>query len=186
MVVLDSSIANVALPHIAGSLSASTDESTWVLTSYLVSNGIMLPASGWLARRIGRKRLLMLSILAFTGASMLCGMALEYADADCGAHPAGRGRRRHAAAGAVDPARELSAGETRQGDGRLWSGHCGGAGDWPDAGRMDYRQLLLALDLLHQSCRWACWRCSWPTCTSEIRRICAKRARWPSTRSASA
>jgi MFS transporter, DHA2 family, multidrug resistance protein len=77
MVVLDSSIANVALPHIAGSLSASTDESTWVLTSYLVSNGIMLPASGWLARRIGRKRLLMLSILAFTGASMLCGMALS-------------------------------------------------------------------------------------------------------------
>ncbi len=77
MVVLDSSIANVALPHIAGSLSASTDESTWVLTSYLVSNGIMLPASGWIARRIGRKRLLMISILAFTGASMLCGMALN-------------------------------------------------------------------------------------------------------------
>ena len=77
MVVLDSSIANVALPHIAGSLSASTDESTWVLTSYLVSNGIMLPASGWIARRIGRKRLLMLSILSFTGASMLCGMALN-------------------------------------------------------------------------------------------------------------
>ncbi len=77
MVVLDSSIANVALPHIAGSLSASTDESTWVLTSYLVSNGIMLPASGWLSRRIGRKRLLMLSILAFTAASILCGMALN-------------------------------------------------------------------------------------------------------------
>ncbi|MDR3754180.1 MAG: DHA2 family efflux MFS transporter permease subunit, partial [Terracidiphilus sp.] len=77
MVVLDSSIANVALPHIAGSLSASTDESTWVLTSYLVSNAIMLPASSWIARRIGRKRLLMLSILAFTGASILCGMALN-------------------------------------------------------------------------------------------------------------
>ena len=76
MVVLDSSIANVALPHIAGSLSASTDESTWVLTSYLVSNAIMLPASGWIARRIGRKRLLMLSILVFTGASMLCGLAI--------------------------------------------------------------------------------------------------------------
>jgi MFS transporter, DHA2 family, multidrug resistance protein len=75
MVVLDSSIATVALPHIAGSLSASTDESTWVLTSYLVSSGIMLPASSWIARRIGRKRLLMLSILSFTIASMLCGMA---------------------------------------------------------------------------------------------------------------
>ena len=77
MVVLDSSVANVALPHIAGSLSASTDESTWVLTSYLVSNAIMLPATSWIARRIGRKRLLMLSILVFTGASMLCGAAFS-------------------------------------------------------------------------------------------------------------
>jgi DHA2 family multidrug resistance protein len=76
MVVLDSSVANVALPHIAGSLSASTDESTWVLTSYLVANAIMLPAAGWIARRIGRARLLMLSILLFTLASLLCGMAL--------------------------------------------------------------------------------------------------------------
>jgi DHA2 family multidrug resistance protein len=77
MVVLDSSVANVALPHIAGNLSASTDESTWVLTSYLVSNAIMLPASGWIARRIGRKRLLMLSIMIFTLASLLCGMAIN-------------------------------------------------------------------------------------------------------------
>ncbi len=76
MVVLDSSVANVALPHIAGSLSASTDESTWVLTSYLVANAIMLPAAGWIARRIGRTRLLMFSILLFTVASLLCGMAL--------------------------------------------------------------------------------------------------------------
>jgi len=76
MVVLDSSVANVALPHIAGNLSAATDEATWVLTSYLVSNAIMLPASGWITRRIGRKRLLMLSILVFTGASMLCGAAI--------------------------------------------------------------------------------------------------------------
>jgi DHA2 family multidrug resistance protein len=77
MVVLDSSVANVALPHIAGNLSASTDEATWVLTSYLVSNAIMLPATSWITRRIGRKRLLMVSILLFTGASMLCGMAFS-------------------------------------------------------------------------------------------------------------
>jgi len=77
MVVLDSAVANVALPHIAGDLSASTDESTWVLTSYLVANAIMLPAAGWLARRIGRKRLLILSILVFTGASLLCGIAVN-------------------------------------------------------------------------------------------------------------
>ena len=75
MVVLDSSVANVALPHIAGDLSASTDESTWVLTSYLVANAVMLPASGWLARRIGRKRLLLLSIITFTVASLFCGIA---------------------------------------------------------------------------------------------------------------
>jgi len=77
MVVLDSSVANVALPHIAGNLSATTDESTWVLTSYLVSNAIMLPATGWIARRMGRKRLLMTSIGVFTGASLLCGMAIN-------------------------------------------------------------------------------------------------------------
>ncbi len=77
MTVLDSSVANVALPHIAGNLSASTDESTWVLTSYLVSNAIMLPATAWITRRIGRKRLLMISIVVFTGASLLCGIAIN-------------------------------------------------------------------------------------------------------------
>ena len=77
MVVLDSSVANVALPHIAGNLSASTDESTWVLTSYLVSNAIMLPATAWIARRMGRKRLLMISILVFSASSLLCGMAIS-------------------------------------------------------------------------------------------------------------
>src|SRR5664279_2372066 len=77
MVVLDSSVANVALPHIAGNLSASNDESTWVLTSYLVSNAIMLPVSAWIARRIGRKRLLLLSIVVFTAASLVCGAAIN-------------------------------------------------------------------------------------------------------------
>jgi DHA2 family multidrug resistance protein len=77
MVVLDSSVANVALPHIAGTLSASNDESTWVLTSYLVANAIMLPVSVWLARRIGRSRLLLLSIALFTVASLLCGLAVN-------------------------------------------------------------------------------------------------------------
>jgi DHA2 family multidrug resistance protein len=77
MTALNASVANVALPHIAGDLSATTDESTWVLTSYLVANAIMLPASSWLARRIGRKRLIIISILVFTVASLLCGMALN-------------------------------------------------------------------------------------------------------------
>ena len=77
MVVLDSSVANVSLPHIAGNLSSTTDESTWVLTSYLVATAIMLPAAGWIARRIGRTRLLLISILIFTAASLLCGMAIS-------------------------------------------------------------------------------------------------------------
>jgi len=75
MEVLDTSIANVALPHIAGNLGASTDESTWVLTSYLVSNAIVLPISGWLVTVFGRKRFFMTCIVLFTIASLLCGIA---------------------------------------------------------------------------------------------------------------
>jgi len=76
MVALDTSVANVALPHIAGSLSASTDEATWVLTSYLVTNAIVLPITDWLATYLGRKFFLILSITAFTLSSALCGAAL--------------------------------------------------------------------------------------------------------------
>src|SRR5437879_13233180 len=75
MEVLDPSIANVALPHIAGSLSAGTDESTWVLTSYLVSNAIVLPLSGWLSSIVGRKRFYMGCVMLFTISSFLCGLA---------------------------------------------------------------------------------------------------------------
>ncbi len=75
MEILDTSIANVALPHIAGDLGATNDESTWVLTSYLVSNAIVLPISGWLASRFGRKRFFLLCIFLFTISSMLCGAA---------------------------------------------------------------------------------------------------------------
>src|SRR3954467_7837190 len=75
MEVLDTSVANVALPHIAGNLSASTDEATWVLTSYLVSNAIILPATGWFSARFGRKRFLIVCIVIFTLSSALCGAA---------------------------------------------------------------------------------------------------------------
>ena len=75
MEVLDTSVANVALNHIAGNLSASTDEATWVLTSYLVSNAIVLPATGWLGRFFGRKRFLITCIVIFTISSALCGLA---------------------------------------------------------------------------------------------------------------
>ncbi len=75
MEALDTSIANVALPHIAGSLSASQDEATWVLTSYLVSNAVVLPISGWFSNRIGRKRFYMSCVTLFTLTSFLCGLA---------------------------------------------------------------------------------------------------------------
>ena len=75
MEVLDTSVANVALPHIAGNLSAGVDESTWVLTSYLVSNAIVLPLTGWFSTMFGRKRFYMTCVVIFTISSMLCGLA---------------------------------------------------------------------------------------------------------------
>jgi MFS transporter, DHA2 family, multidrug resistance protein len=75
MEVLDTSIANVALPHIAGNMGASSDESTWVLTSYLVSNAIVLPITGWLVSILGRKRFFMICIVLFTVSSLFCGIA---------------------------------------------------------------------------------------------------------------
>ncbi len=77
MQVLDTSIATVALPHIAGSLSATPDEATWVLTSYLISNAIILPMTGWLGNHFGRKRVFITCIGLFTGASALCGAAVN-------------------------------------------------------------------------------------------------------------
>ena len=73
--VLDTSIVNVALPHMQGSFSASVDEIAWVLTSYLVANGIMIPMTGWISSRFGRKRYFMISVSVFVAASALCGAA---------------------------------------------------------------------------------------------------------------
>lgn len=75
MEVLDTTVVNVSLPHIAGSMSASVDEATWTLTSYLVANAIILPMTGWLSNHFGRKRMLMTSVTGFTIASFLCGLA---------------------------------------------------------------------------------------------------------------
>ena len=105
MEVLDTSIANVALPHIAGNLGASNDESTWVLTSYLVSNAIVLPISGWLAGLFGRKRFFMLCITLFTISSLLCGIAPTSRRPDSFPRDAGRRRGRPATDGASHPGR---------------------------------------------------------------------------------
>src|ERR1700690_2686224 len=73
--VLDTSIVNVALPHMQGTFSASVDEIAWVVTSYLVANGIMIPLTGWISSRFGRKRYFMASVIVFVFASGLCGAA---------------------------------------------------------------------------------------------------------------
>ena len=77
MEILDTTIVNVALPHIAGSLSSSYSESTWVLTSYLVANGIVLPISAFLSRVFGRKQYFLIRIVTFPVCSFLCGIATE-------------------------------------------------------------------------------------------------------------
>ena len=75
MELLDTTVVNVAIPHISGNLAATVDEGTWVVTSYLVANAIVLPMSGWLARYLGRKKLLLLCVSGFTATSLLCGLA---------------------------------------------------------------------------------------------------------------
>src|ERR1700678_1126839 len=75
MEVLDTTVVNVSLPHIAGSLSASVDEAAWALTAYLVANAIVLPITGWLANYFGRKNMLLAAVGGFTIASVLCGLA---------------------------------------------------------------------------------------------------------------
>ena len=77
MEVLDTTIVNVALPHISGAMSASYDEATWTLTAYLVSNGIVLPISGISRKLLGRKRYFLICIAAFTVCSLLCGLATD-------------------------------------------------------------------------------------------------------------
>jgi len=75
MELLDTTVVNVAIPHIGGSLAATVEEGTWVVTSYLVANAIILPMSGWLARRLGRKNLLLTCVAGFTVTSLFCGLA---------------------------------------------------------------------------------------------------------------
>ena len=151
MEVLDTSVANVSLPYIAGNLSASTDEATWVLTSYLVSNAIILPATNWLGQLFGRKRFLISCIILFTLASALCGLAGSLGFLIMARVMQG------AAGGALQPISqavltgEFPAPETWNGHGRFYHGRSRRADSGADHRWMAYLQLLMALGLLYQS-----------------------------------
>lgn len=150
MEILDTTIVNVALPHVAGSLSSSYDESTWVLTSYLVANGIVLPISAFLSRVFGRKQFFLICIVMFTVCSFLCGIATELWQIILFRVMQGFFWRRAAAHAAVGTARLLQAGGQGQSVRPLLHRDYCCTGPRPDAGGLDHRQLLLALGVLHQ------------------------------------
>jgi DHA2 family multidrug resistance protein len=125
MEVLDTTVVNVSLPHIASTMSATTEEATWVLTSYLVANAIILPMTGWLASKFGRKNLLMASTIGFTLASVLCGLAPNLTVARGLPHHPGRHRRRAASRCRRRCCSNPSSPEDR---GKRWA--CGASASW--------------------------------------------------------
>ncbi len=161
MEIMDISIANVALPHIAGALSSSQNESTWVLTSYLVTNAIIMPISGWLANTFGRKRLFLVCIAGFTAASLLCGLAPNLATLIVVRALQG------ATGGGLQPVGQAILADSFPQEKRGMATAIYGIAavvapvDRPDPRRLDHRQLRLALDLPHQcpgrASRWCCW-----------------------------
>ena len=125
MEVLDTTIANVALPYIAGGLGVSQDEASWVVTTYLVANAIVITATSFLPQRFGRKAFFLFSLGLFTLSSILCGLAWNSAIASPVPCPAGVRRRRHGAGGAIDylrtPFRPKNAVRLSRSSGLRWS-----------------------------------------------------------------
>src|SRR5215470_1377061 len=135
MEVLDTTIANVVLPYIAGGLGVSTDEASWVVTTYLVANAVSLTARSFLARLLGRKRLSDLPGALHRKLAVLW-ICLESRRAAAVPHRAGPWRRRHGATRAVDPGRFLSAGKARPGLCAIWRGGRRRAGGRTNIGRL--------------------------------------------------
>ena len=148
--ILDTSITNVALPHIQGALSAGLDEVSWVLTSYLAANAIILPATGWLTARLGRRRFFLLCTLLFTVSSFLSAIApsVEFL--------IGARILQGLGGGPIIPIAQavlweiFPAAPAGHGHGGVGHGHRAGADLRADGGRLDRRQLVVAMDLLHQ------------------------------------
>jgi hypothetical protein len=150
MQVLDVTVINVALPHMQGSLSAGVDEISWVLTSYLAANAVILPATGWLASVLGRKRFFLICTVAFTAGVGAVRARAGPEHADHRAHPAGHRRRPAHADVPGHHVGDLPVPSAGHGDGRLGHGDHDGADLRADAGRLDHGQLVVALDVLHQ------------------------------------
>ncbi len=150
MQALDTTIANVALPYMQGTLSASQDQINWVLTSYIVAAAIMTAPVGWIANRFGRKRIFIICSAGFTVASVLCGLAQDITQMVAVPPAAGRVRRGAGAAVAGGDARLLRAARARQGDVDLGHGRDDGPDHGPVAGRLADRDLFLALGVLRQ------------------------------------
>ena len=144
--VVDTSIVNVALTEMQNSLGATLSEVSWVVSSYAVANVIILPMTAWLGQRFGKKRYFIFSLVAFTIASVLCGMAHQPADADPRPGDPGARRRRAARQGAGDPLRDLPARGAGHGPGLLRRHRHRRAGHRPHAGRLPRHQRRLALD----------------------------------------
>ena len=159
MEVLDTAIASVALPYIAGSLSASNSEATWVLTSYLVANAVILPASNWFARRFGRKNFPPFCVTMFTVAVLLRRGALV------GEHRAGVGLGQGAGGGALQPLSQpllLEAPRSRQRSTAMAAYGLGtrGSGAGADTGRLVDRYVQPALRGSTSTFPSASWRCA--------------------------
>ncbi len=150
MEVLDTSIAAVALPYIAGSVSATNDEATWVLTSYLVANAIVLPASGWFARKFGRRNFLVICIVIFTVSSFACGAATSLPMLLVARAVQGAG------GGALQPLSQAILLESFPAEKRGQAMAAFGFGVvvapvlGPTLGRLDHGELQLAVGVLHQ------------------------------------
>ena len=148
--VLDTSITNVAVPQMMGNLGATLSEIGWVSTGYIISNVIVLPMTGWLSDRFGRRQYFAASIVVFTLASLMCGLSTSLPAPDLLARRPGTGRRRAAGDRPGHHAASLPQGPAGHGDGHLRHGRHGRPLARPGARRLADRQLLLALDIFHQ------------------------------------
>ena len=147
--VIDVSIVNVALPYMQGNLGATLSEIGWVSTSYSIANVIVIPLSAWLGLRFGKKRYFIFSLIAFTLASVLCGMATSLGQLILGRDYPGPRRRRSFGQGAGHDVRNLPARGAGQGEHDLHPRRHRRTGHRPGARRLSHRQFRLALDFLH-------------------------------------